>query len=507
MKMEFTDLIITLVLVFLLPSLTLILVRKAANRKTQINLPPGPWKLPFIGSLLHLVTASQPHHALRNLARSHGPVMLLRVGEIDVVVVSSSEAAQQVMQTQDANFGSHPKLSLSDLLFYGSTDILYSEGVYWRQLRRICNTDLLAAGRVSSFASIRQEEVISMLRAFCKESFDRTPVNMRTKLAEMVNNVICRSAFRERCKSQERLLEIMKQITELGSRFSFSDLFPSFNWLDVKRRRRLETIHRELDMILDDTIKEHLRVPKEQNVIDDDIEDLADALLKAKEQGDLEVPLTLDNIKAVMLDVFIAGTDTPLSTLEWAMSELMRHPTVMAKAQAEVRQAMREKTHIDENTLFELSYLKLVIKETLRLHPPVPLIPRFCKSTCKLLGYTIPSGTRLLINAWDLGRDPRYWTDANEFKPERFERVGVDFRGQNFEFVPFGAGRRICPGLLFSTVLMEMALAHILLHFDWELPDGIGEHDLGMTEGSGAFVAKRKPLCLVPILKIPLPDF
>ncbi|KAJ3691642.1 hypothetical protein LUZ61_020806 [Rhynchospora tenuis] len=503
--MEFTNLIVNLVLLFLLPSL--ILVRKAANRKTQINLPPGPWKLPIVGSLHHLVAASQPHHALSNLARSHGPVMLLRVGEIDVVVVSSCEAAQQVMQIQDANFGTHPKLSFSDALYYGSTDILYSEGVYWRQLRRICNTYLFSTGRVSSFASIRREEVLSMLRAFCKESFDRTPVNMRTKLAEMVNNVICRSAFRARCKRQKRLLEIVKEITELSSRFSFSDVFPTLSWLDVKRRRRVETIHRELEMILDDTIKEHLKVPKEQNGIDGEIEDLADALIKAKEQGDLDVPLTLDNIKAVMLDVFVAGTDTPLTTLEWAMSELMRHPEVMAKAQTEVRQAMREKTHIDENTLFELSYLKLIIKEILRLHPPVPLLPRLCKETCKLLGYTIPSGTRVIINAWALGRDPRYWQDANEFKPERFERVGVDFRGQNFEFVPFGAGRRMCPGLLFSTVLMEMALAHMLLHFDWELPDGIGEHDLSLTDGFGAFVAKKIPLCLVPILKIPLPDF
>ncbi|KAJ4776168.1 cytochrome P450 family 71 polypeptide [Rhynchospora pubera] len=491
--MESTNLIITLVLLFLLPSL--ILVRKAANRKTKMNLPPGPWKLPIIGNLHHLVAAGHPHQALHNLARSHGPVMLLRVGEIDVVVVSSCEAAQEVMQTQDANFGTRPKMSLSDTLFYGGTDILYSEGVYWRQLRRICNTYLFSPGRVSSFASIRREEVLSMLRAFCKESFDRTPVNVHNKLAELVNNVICRAAFRERCKSQERLLEITKQIIELGSRFGFSDAFPTLSWLDVKRRRTVETIHRDLDMIVDDTIKEHLKVRKEQNGVDDQIEDLADALIKAKEQGDLEVPLTLDNIKAVMLDVFIGGTGTSLSTLECVMSELMRHPTVMAKAQTEVRQAMREKTHIDQNTLLELSYLKLVIKETLRLHPPGPLLPRLCKETCKLHGYTIPSGTLVLINAWALGRDPRYWTDANEFKPERFEQVGVDFSGQNFEFVPFGAGRRICPGLHYSTVLMEMALAHMLLHFDWELPDGIGKHDLAM------------PLCLVPILKIPLPDF
>ncbi|KAJ4821360.1 cytochrome P450 family 71 polypeptide [Rhynchospora pubera] len=496
---------ISLLLLFLLPFF-LLLVRKPTNHKAEINLPPGPWKLPFIGSLHHLVSAGLPHLALRNLARSHGPVMLLRAGEIDVIVISSAEATQEMTKTLDANFASRPQLSASNVLLYRSTDIFFSDGVYWRQLRRICNTDLFCTRRVISFASIRQEEILSMLRTFCKEFPDRTPLNLSIRIAEMVNNIICRSAFRERCIRRGRFLEIMKQISELGSGFSFSDLFPSLSWMDIKWRRTIETIYRETDMILDETIKEHLKIPKEQKKGDDEMDDLADALIKAKEQGDLDVPLTLDNIKAVILDIFFAGTESSSSTIEWAMSELMRHPAVMKKVQAEVRQAMREKTHIDENALLELSYVKLVIKETLRLHPPVSLIPRLCKETCKLLGYTIPSGTHVLINAWALGRDVQYWADAEEFKPERFEQGGTDFRGDNCEFVPFGAGRRICPGLHFGMAIMETALAHILFHFDWELPDGVGEKDLDMTERFGGTIARKEPLYLVPLLRVPLPD-
>ncbi|KAJ3704184.1 hypothetical protein LUZ61_007889 [Rhynchospora tenuis] len=504
--MEITNLTISLFLLLLLP-IFLLLVRKPTNHKTKINLPPGPWKLPFIGSLHHLVTAGLPHHALCNLARSHGPVMLLRAGEIDIIVISSAEATQEMTKTLDAKFASRPQMSLSNVLLYRSTDITFSDGVYWRQLRRICNTDLFCTTRVISFASIRQEEILSMLRTFCKGSPDRTPLNLSMMIAEMVNNIVCRSAFRERCTRRGRFMEIMKQISEFSSGFSLSDLFPSLSWMDVKWRRTLETIHREVDMILDETIKEHLKMPKEQKKGDGEMDDLADALIKAKEQVDLDVPLTLDNIKAVILDVFFGGTETSSSTIEWAMSELIRHPTVMEKAQAEVRRAMREKTHIDENALLELSYLKLVIKETLRLHPPVCLIPRLCKETCKLLGYTIPSGTRVLINAWALGRDAQYWTDAEEFKPERFEQVDVGFRGNNCEFVPFGAGRRMCPGLHFGMAIMETALAHILLHFDWELPDGVRGKDLDMTERFGGTIAKKEPLYLVPLVRVPLPDF
>ncbi|KAJ4808926.1 Cytochrome P450 [Rhynchospora pubera] len=504
--MELTNLTVSLVALFLLPSV-LFLMRKTVNHKNKINLPPGPWRLPFIGSLHHLAFASLPHHALLKLARSYGPVMFLRVGEVNVVVVSSTEAAQEIMKSQDANFSSRPLLPLSNIVFYGCTDLFFSDGVYWRQLRRICNTDLLCKKHVHSFAPIRQDEILSMLREFYRDSLDRRPVNFCVKVAKLVNNILCRSAFKERCKNQERLFEIIKQISQVGSGFGLSDPFPSLSWMDVKRRRKLETIHREVDMIMDEEVNEHRKMPKEQKMRDDEMGHLLDALMEAKERGDLDIPLTLDNIKAVMLDVFFAGSDTSSATLEWVMSELMRHPVVMEKAQAEVRQAMREKTHVDENTLLELSYLKQVIKETLRLHPIVPLFFRLCKDTCELLGYTIPSGTYVIINYWALARDPQYWTDAEEFKPERFEHGSVDFRGNNFEFLPFGAGRRMCPGILLGMATIEEALAYLLLHFDWRLPDEIGEKGLDMTEGFGAISSRKEPLHLIPTLRVPLPSF
>ncbi|KAJ4797508.1 Cytochrome P450 [Rhynchospora pubera] len=257
---------------------------------------------------------------------------------------------------------------------------------------------------------------------------------------------------------------------------------------------------------MEEILQEHLKGQRQhQKGGDEGFEnDLVDVLINVKESGVLEEPMSMDNIKAIILDVFLGGTDSSAVTVTWAMAELMKHPEVMAKAQAEIRQAARENTKVDENAP---SYLKLVIKETLRMHPPAPLlVPRVCKETCQVLGYTIPSGAHLIVNAWACGRSPQYWDGPEEFKPERFETSSIDFKGRNFEFLPFGAGRRICPGLQFGLAVVEATLTSLLMHFDWELPNGMKPQDLDMTEMFGITATKKEPLCLIPKLRLPLPD-
>ena len=184
-----------------------------------------------------------------------------------------------------------------------------------------------------------------------------------------------------------------------------------------------------------------------------------------------------------MQDVFAGGTETSSTTVEWAMSEMIRNPGVMAKAQSEIRNAFRGKNTIEETDIQRLQYLRSVIKETLRLHPPIPmLIPRECREECEIDGYIIPVKTRVLVNAWAIGRDPEYWDDAESFKPERFENSSIDFNGSHFEYLPFGAGRRICPGIAFGLANVELPLALLLYHFDWRLPNGLDSNDLDMTE-------------------------
>ncbi|KAI3752590.1 hypothetical protein L2E82_24624 [Cichorium intybus] len=229
-----------------------------------------------------------------------------------------------------------------------------------------------------------------------------------------------------------------------------------------------------------------------------DDEDFLDILFRLKNSGELEFPFTSDHIKALVLDVFSAGTDTASTNMEWVMSELVRNPRVLKKAQAEVRGALNGKNEVHEADIQGLKYLKMVIKESMRLHPSLPLLlPRECRESCEIDGYVIPVKTKVIVNAWALARDPEYWHDAECFLPERFEDSCYDFKGSNMEYLPFGAGRRICPGILFGVANVELVLASLLYHFNWELPNGMIIGDLDMNETFGSSIRRKTSLQLI----------
>lgn len=200
--------------------------------------------------------------------------------------------------------------------------------------------------------------------------------------------------------------------------------------------------------------------------------------------------------------MFVAGTDTTSATLEWAMTELVRHPNVMKKAQEQVRKFASSTGKVDESYLQHFDYLKAVIKETMRLHPPVPLlVPRESMDKCTLDGYEIPEKTRVLINAYAIARDPQSWDNPLEYRPERFQDAGnvnVNVVDQDFRFLPFGGGRRGCPGYGFGLATVEIALARLLYHFDWALPQGVGPDDVDLDETFGLATRKKSALVLVP---------
>lgn len=205
--------------------------------------------------------------------------------------------------------------------------------------------------------------------------------------------------------------------------------------------------------------------------------------------------------------MFAGGTGTSGSSTEWAMSEIVRNPRVMKKLQEEIRRAFRGKETITETDLrrSNLRYLKLVMKEAIRLHPAAPLlVPRESIGTAELGGYVVPGGSRIVVNAWAISRDPRYWKDPEEFRPERFADDGaVDFYGLHFEFTPFGAGRRMCPGYNYGLASMELALLQLMYHFDWRLPPGVDELD--MEEAMGLGVRRKNPLMLCATPYVPEP--
>ena len=211
-----------------------------------------------------------------------------------------------------------------------------------------------------------------------------------------------------------------------------------------------------------------------------------------------------------MQDMFVGGSDTAATALQWIMAELINNPGLMHKAQDEVRREFAGRSKVTEDGgIRNLNYMNLVIKEALRLHPPLPLLlPRECQSdNCLVLGYDVPKGTMVLVNAWAINRDPNYWGDkAEDFIPERFEQSNVDFKGTDFEYTPFGAGRRMCPGMALGLMNIELALAGMLYHFDWELPAGTkGAGELDMAEEMGVTVRRHQDLLLVPTVRVPLP--
>lgn len=198
----------------------------------------------------------------------------------------------------------------------------------------------------------------------------------------------------------------------------------------------------------------------------------------------------------------MGGVDTSSMTTNWAMAELVKNPRVMKKVQDEVRQCVGKEGRVTEDDIDKLEYLWMVIKETLRLHLPAPLLlPRDTLSECKVSGYNIYPKMLIQINAWAIGRDPKYWKDPEEFFPERFLDSSIDFKGQHFEYLPFGSGRRICPGMHMASITVEIILANLLYHFDWTLPNGMKTEDINMEEKAGISltVSKKTPLILVPV--------
>lgn len=240
-------------------------------------------------------------------------------------------------------------------------------------------------------------------------------------------------------------------------------------------------------------------------------EDLLDVLLRLHDEGTLRVPFTSQIIGAVILDIFGAATDTTASTLEWAMAELIRHPHVMARAKLELQQSLghHRRSAVTSADLSDLHYLRMVIKETLRLHPSVALIHRANQEDCQVMGYDIPKGTSIMINAFAVGTDPTHWgEDAVEFRPERFDQMSVEYynQGPQMEFIPFGAGRRQCPGALFASTTMELVLANLLYYFDWAIPGGAGPETLDMGEVFGIVVQTRSSLRLQAVASCHLQD-
>ncbi|KAF7005516.1 hypothetical protein CFC21_020633 [Triticum aestivum] len=472
------------------------------------QLPPGPWTLPVIGSLHHVVSLL-PHRRMMDMSRQHGPLMHLVLGEVPTVIVSSAEAAELVMRTNDLAFATRPGTPTQDIFGCGGKDVVFAPyGEHWRQMRKVCVVEFLSSRQVKRMEGIRAEEVGSLLRSIAAAAAASTSggaaiINFSQEVAALSNDVVTRAVFGGKFARQREYIRELGRALELMGGSCLVDIFPSSRlarWLSHGGRsikKSSACIKRIISGIIEE--RQAARAAASDGACSSTSvdENFLDALLRLQQEGSLEIPLTTDAIGAVLSDMFAGGTETIATTLAWAMSELVRSPEIMAKAQQEVREVLGEgRSVITNSDLTKLRYPKLVIKEVLRLHPASPLIPRAAREDCTVMGYDIPKGTNVYINVFAISRDPKNWNSPGEFKPERFEDTQVNFNGTYFEFIPFGAGRRQCTGIQFTLSLAVMALANFLYHFDWKLPDASSLASFDMSEKFGITVCRRYDLKL-----------
>uniref|UniRef100_A0A0D6QZV0 Cytochrome P450 n=1 Tax=Araucaria cunninghamii TaxID=56994 RepID=A0A0D6QZV0_ARACU len=470
------------------------------RNSSKSKLPPGPRPWPIVGNLHQL--GILPHRCLADLAKKYGPIMFLRLGSVPTVVVSSPAMAKEFLKTHDLIFSNRPKCATGKYVCYDYQDISFSHyGKYWRDLRKLCTLELLTAKRIDSFKFVREEEVSAMVRSVWEESGRGARfVDVRKMVDTFTRNIICRM-FASKTYSDHDLSggkgfkEMLDEMFATAGAFCVGDFIPSLAWMDLQGvHRRMKKVSKIFDDFAEKIIDEHInsRRTKKQGRVKDMVDVLLD--LAEDENEMIETKITRIQIKAIILDLLNAGTETSSTTVTWAMSELMRKPLSLARAQAELETVVGRHRSVKESDVASCEYLRCVVKETFRLHPPFPLL-FYHESTegCSVSGYYFPPKTRLIVNLWAIGRHESVWEDAEEFKPERFIGKDIDVRGMDFELLPFGAGRRGCPGILAGLTNVELGLAQLLHCFDWTV-----EGEVNMEEVSGLTVPRKFPLLVRP---------
>ncbi|KAL5706571.1 hypothetical protein ACHQM5_024721 [Ranunculus cassubicifolius] len=482
-------------------SLLFLLVVLLLQRRRKLPYPPGPQGLPVIGNML--MVDQLTHRGLAKLGKQYGGIVHLRLGLLHMVTATTPDIAREILQVQDNIFSNRPATSAIRYLTYDRADMAFAHyGPFWRQMRKICVMKLFSRKRAESWDSVK-DEVDSMIRVVSTKTKVGTPVNLGELVFNLTNNITYRAAFgSDLLQGQDKFISILQEFSKLFGAFNIADFFPGLNWVDPQGlHTRLAKARDSLDSFIDKIIDDHLVKKKT-----DDNTDMVDELLafytgETNKSNDLQVSITLtrENIKAIIMDVMFGGTETVASAIEWAMAELMKSPEDLWKVQEELRDVVGLDRKVHESDLEKLTYFKCVIKETLRLHPPIPLLLHETSEDTAVAGYYVPAKTRVVINVWAIGRDETAWVDADTFKPARFLNKGAaDFKGNNFEFLPFGSGRRSCPGMQLGLYALEMAVVHLLHCFSWELPDGMKPSELDMSDVFGLTAPRAVRLVSVP---------
>ncbi|KAA8538476.1 hypothetical protein F0562_027978 [Nyssa sinensis] len=489
------------------------------GRKNKPVAPEAAGAWPLIGHL-HLVRGPQlPAITLGTMADKYGPIFTIRLGVHRALVVSSWEIAKECFTTNDRVFCNRPKSMAVELMGYNYAMFGFGPyGQFWREMRKIITLKLLSRHRIAMLNHVYESEVKASMKDTYelwvrnrRASDDHVMVEMKKWFGDMTLNLIRRIVGRETNTASwegDWCRKKMKEFFELMGTFTVSDALPFLRWLDIGGyEKAMRKTAKELDLLLQGWLEEHYKqkrvsgeVKSEQDFMDDMLSILDDAAVDHD-----QAIYDADTItKATCLNLLLAGSGTISVTLTWALSLLLNNRHALKKAQEELDTHVGRERQVNESDLKNLVYLQAIIKETMRLSPAALLSPpRESMKDCTLAGYHVPAGSRLFINFWKLHRDPRIWSDHPlEFSPERFLTTHreVDVHGLHFELIPFGSGRRVCPGIYFSLQVMQLVLASLLQGFEVATPL---DELIDMSVSFGSSNPKATPLEVLLTPRLP----
>ncbi|XP_057549118.1 cytochrome P450 76AD1-like [Amaranthus tricolor] len=476
-------------------------VWKLKSSSKLSRLPPGPKPVPILGNLGHL--GDKPHRYLASLVKTYGPLIHLKFGSITTIVVSSSAVAKEMFQKHDLTVSSRQVCAALRANGHDQFSVVWLPVcAKWRSLRKISAIYLFSSQRLDASQALRQEKVSKLMEYVnecCKkgEALDIGVAAFTTSLNLLSNTFFSFDLAGYSSRDSGEFKELVWKIMEEIGKPNWVDCFPMLRFFSkFSVNRKLMGYGNKLNEIFEDIIQKRLN---DCDVCENygDVLDTLLRLMKEKESG-----LTLADIKHLLMDFFTAGTDTTSSTLEWALTELLHNPEKMANVQAELDEVIGKNKVVGESDISKLPYLQATVKETLRMHPPtVFLLPRKANNEVELYGYVVPKDAQIFVNLWAISRDPNHWTDPDLFSPERFLEREIDMKGQDFGLIPFGAGRRICPGDTLAIRMLNLMLGNLLHGFNWKVGDGIRPEDLDMSDKFGITIQKALPLRAIPISK------
>ncbi|PHT71995.1 hypothetical protein T459_22780 [Capsicum annuum] len=484
------------------------------NIQKRKRFPPGPTGLPILGHL-HLL-GKNPHQDLQRLAKKHGPIMYLRLGLVPTTIASSADAAEKFLKTYDHIFASRPHHEASQYLAYGQKNMIFAKyGVYWRNMRKLCTVHLLSNHKIHSFQSMRKQEVELLIESLKEEARDHVALDLSAKITSLNANVTCLMVFGKKYMDEDLdkrgFKAVVQEVVRLSAAPNLGDFFPLLGVIDLQGlTRKLKDLSKVFDEFLEKIIDEHVEDHDRKQT-----KDFVDTMMDVMKSGEAEFQFDRCNIKAILLvlinspvssfsiqDMLFAAMDTTASSVEWILTELLRHPEVMKKLRKELQEVVGLERRVEESDLENLNYLDMVVKEGMRMHPVAPLFYHESMEDCVVSDLHIPKGSRILVNCYAVQRDPNVWPEPDKFLPDRFLESSIDFRGHDFQLIPFGSGRRSCPGMQLGITVIRLVVAQLVHCFEWELPNGMQPSDLDIDEHFGIVTSRQNPLMAIPTYRL-----